>query len=128
MRRRLLAGFVAALAVASLLAMPAGATDLVIRRGLCSPGPTHWVLSVQPAGVSGRLRVKFVVRGADQGVAWQIALSDNGHRLLPAADRTTDAAGSFRVVRSIRDRIPRDHIVVSATDSNLESCTGKVVF
>jgi hypothetical protein len=127
MLRRLLAVVVAAIAVVTLFSPSAQATDVVIRRGLCGTGPAHWVLAVRTGLVPGQLYVKFAVRGADPGVRWQVFLSDNGHRLLPT-ERTTSAAGSFRVVRSIRDRVRRDHIQVTASTPDAERCTANVVF
>jgi hypothetical protein len=134
MRAKLLV-LVAAVALAVALApVPAGAgpavagPTVVQRRGLCSDGVSRWSLTVRRADVPGRLRVRFVVRGASLA-SWQIFLSDNGHR-IPGAEKTAGPGGVIRVVRRTRNRLGHDHSAASANQRVIVgvSCAGQAAF
>jgi len=129
MGRRPLAAITIAALVVALAGSSADARPPVQRRGPCATEPTRWGLTVQRGMVPGTLRIRFVIRVATPGDAWQVALSD-GPRGLPAVDRVVGANGGFRVVRVIRNGPGPDRIMASATNKadGTQTCLGAITF
>jgi len=95
------------------------------RRGDCVGGPATWRLDVQRED-GAHLRVRFEVRGVDEGERWQIFVSNDGVREL-AKTRTARGSGSVRVRLLVRDRVGRDRIAASAVSlDDGETCSGRV--
>src|SRR4029079_15180886 len=102
--RRLLLATSLSLVTLGLLAAPAtfakGGAD-VIERGSCT-GATDWKLKVSKD--DGRIEVEFEVDQNRNGRTWDVALKQDGARVLSGMRTTRAPSGSFEVRKLATDR------------------------
>lgn len=95
----------------------------VRRRGSCSGGPSEWELRVDRES-RRYLRIRFEIRGGDEGQTWQLFLSNDGTRVY-AGSKVSDDGGEVRVRKLARNRAGSDRIKASGVNLVTgESCLG----
>ena len=133
MHKKTVSGLAAAVAVTTglglTLAGPASANGGNSHRtGDCSMGST-WELkaSANRGGSDHTVEVKFRIRRAVGGEAWDWSITDNGN-LAASGENSTEDNGKLDVEQSIPNLKGFDKITLSATDTVTgETCEGHVV-
>jgi hypothetical protein len=125
MRRALLAGAVAAIALTMLApAAPAKDGDVVVRRA-CSAGST---VELKLSEEDGRIEVELEVDQNRNGVRWTALLRRNGRVAARAAAVTRAPSGSFTVRRVLANGAGQDVVAARATRRSGEVCAARAVF
>lgn len=123
MRERVLASAIGAALLLGMAAIPADARDGRDARSECSGGHGEWRLTVQREG-AGSLRVRFRIKGGEEGHEWQLFVSNNGKRIY-AGTKLSDDGGEVRLRLTTRDRRGPDRIAATGVDLVTgESCSG----